>query len=143
MKSEFVAQIARAETVRVNKIIFSCQQLQSSLHQYTYPGAASGEALFSEQLTICKRDGLKRVFDLRKDSITVSDVDMMQQGNIFFFYKPWLSGEALLVGRALHWSGNPYGNGYGVEMDGNGAQFVKMFWIDLDLGQGHQLETIR
>ena len=45
--------------------------------------------------------------------------------------------------RALHWSGNPYGNGYGVEMDGNGAQFVKMLWISLDLGQGHQLETIR
>ena len=29
------------------------------------------------------------------------------------------------VTRASQWSGNPYGNGYGVEMDGNGAQFVK------------------
>ena len=37
--------------------------------------------------------------------------------------------------RALQWSGNPYGNGYGVEMDGNGAQFVKMLWIGLDLGK--------
>ena len=48
------------------------------------------------------------------------------------------------VGRnkVLQWSGNPYGNGYGVEMDGNGAQFVKM-WIGLDLGEGHQLKTIR
>ena len=35
--------------------------------------------------------------------------------------------------RALHWSGNPYGNGYGLEMDGNGAQFVKRLWIGLDL----------
>ena len=24
--------------------------------------------------------------------------------------------------------------GYGVEMDGNGAHFVKMLWIGLDLG---------
>ena len=32
---------------------------------------------------------------------------------------------------------------YVVEMDGNGAQFVKMLWIGLDLGQGHQLEAIR
>ena len=40
-----------------------------------------------------------------------------------------------VVPRALQWSGNPYGNGYGVEMDGNGTQFVKMFWIGLDLGQ--------
>ena len=37
--------------------------------------------------------------------------------------------------RALQWSGNPYGNGYGVEMDGNGAQFVKILWIGLDLGR--------
>ena len=37
--------------------------------------------------------------------------------------------------RALQWSGNPYGNGYGVEMDGNGAQFLKMLWIGLDLGK--------
>ena len=27
-----------------------------------------------------------------------------------------------------------YGNGYGVEMDGNGALFVKILWIGLDLG---------
>ena len=39
------------------------------------------------------------------------------------------------VTRALQWSGNPYGNGYGVEMDGNGAQFVRILWIGLDLGQ--------
>ena len=32
---------------------------------------------------------------------------------------------------------------YVVEMDGNGEQFVKMFWIGLDFGQGHQLEAIR
>ena len=37
--------------------------------------------------------------------------------------------------RALQRSGNPYGNGYGVEMDGNGAQFVKILWIGFDLGQ--------
>ena len=39
-----------------------------------------------------------------------------------------------VVTRALQWSGNPYGNGYGLEMDGNGAHFVKMLWIGLDLG---------
>ena len=43
--------------------------------------------------------------------------------------------ETFAVSRALQWSGNPYGNGYGVEMDGNGAQFVKILWIGLDLGQ--------
>ena len=37
--------------------------------------------------------------------------------------------------RALQWSGNSYRNGYGVEMDGNVAQFVKILWIGLDLGQ--------
>ena len=37
--------------------------------------------------------------------------------------------------RSLQWSGNPYGNGYGVEMGGNGTQFVKILWIGLDLGQ--------
>ena len=37
--------------------------------------------------------------------------------------------------RALQWSGNPYGTGYGVEMDGNGTQFMKILWIGLDLGQ--------
>ena len=37
--------------------------------------------------------------------------------------------------RALQWSRNPYGNGFGVEMDGNGAQVVKMLWIGLDLGK--------
>ena len=31
----------------------------------------------------------------------------------------------------------------GVEIDGNGAQFVKMLWIGLDLGEGHQLKTIQ
>ena len=41
----------------------------------------------------------------------------------------------LFCTRALQWSGNPNGNGYGVEMDGNGAQFVKILWIGLDLGQ--------
>ena len=45
--------------------------------------------------------------------------------------------------RALQWSGNPYGNGYGLEMDGNGAQFVKRLWIGLDLGDGHHLKTIQ
>ena len=45
--------------------------------------------------------------------------------------------------RALQWSGNPYGNGYGLEMDGNGAQFVKRLWIGLDLGESHQLKTIQ
>ena len=43
--------------------------------------------------------------------------------------------EAEATIRALQWSGNPYGNGYGVEMDGNGEQFVKILWIGLDLGQ--------
>ena len=43
--------------------------------------------------------------------------------------------KSVLSIRALQWSGNPYGNGYGVEMDGNGAQFVKILWIGLDLGQ--------
>ena len=37
--------------------------------------------------------------------------------------------------RALRWSENPYGNGYGVEMGGNGAQIVKILRIELDLGQ--------
>ena len=45
--------------------------------------------------------------------------------------------------RALQWSGNPYGNGFGVEMNGNGTQFVKILWIGLDLGEGHHLNTIR
>ena len=43
-------------------------------------------------------------------------------------------------GRALQWSGNPYGNGYGLEMDGNGAQFVKRLWIGLDLGKAISLK---
>ena len=42
--------------------------------------------------------------------------------------------------RALHWSGNPYGNGYGLEMDGNGAQFVKRLWIGLDLRKAISLK---
>ena len=46
----------------------------------------------------------------------------------------------MVARRTLQWSGNPYGNGYGVEMDGNGAQFVKMLWIGLDLGEGHHLK---
>ena len=33
--------------------------------------------------------------------------------------------------------------GYGVEIDGNGEQFVKLLWIGLDLGKGHQPKTIR
>ena len=45
--------------------------------------------------------------------------------------------------RALQWNGNPYGNRYGLEMDGNGSQFVKRLWIGLDLGEGHQLKTIQ
>ena len=45
--------------------------------------------------------------------------------------------------RVLQWSGNPYGNGYGLEIDGNGAQFVKGLWIGLDLGEGHHLKTIQ
>ena len=45
-----------------------------------------------------------------------------------------------MVYRALQWSGNPHGNGYGVEMDGNGAQFVKILWIGLDLGQTFALK---
>ena len=45
--------------------------------------------------------------------------------------------------RALQWSGNPYGNGYGLEMDGNGAQFMKMLWIGLDLGEDHRPKTIQ
>ena len=51
---------------------------------------------------------------------------------------PWISAQpqlTLLQIRALQWSGNPYGIGYGLEMDGNGAQFVKMLWIGLDLGK--------
>ena len=42
--------------------------------------------------------------------------------------------------RALQRSGNPYGNGYGLEMDGNGAQFVKRLWIGLDLGKAISLK---
>ena len=53
------------------------------------------------------------------------------------------STSVLVVGRALQWSGNPYGNGYGLEMDGNGAQIVKRLWIGLDLGEGHQFKTIQ
>ena len=45
--------------------------------------------------------------------------------------------------RALQWTGNPNGNGYGLEMDGNGAQFLKILWIGLDLEEGHQLKTIQ
>ena len=33
-----------------------------------------------------------------------------------------------------------FGNGYGLEMDGNGTQYVKRLWIGLDLGEGHQLK---
>ena len=42
--------------------------------------------------------------------------------------------------RALQWSGNPYENGYGVDMDGNGAQLVKMLWTGLDLGKAINLK---
>ena len=45
--------------------------------------------------------------------------------------------------RALQWSGNPHGNGYGVEMDGNGAQFVNILWIGLDLGQTVDLKRVK
>ena len=45
------------------------------------------------------------------------------------------------IGRALQWSGNPYGNGYGLEMDGNGAQFVERLWTGLDLGKAISLLT--
>ena len=41
--------------------------------------------------------------------------------------------------RALQWSENPYGNGYGVEMDENWAQFLKMLWIGLDVGKAINL----
>ena len=34
----------------------------------------------------------------------------------------------------IQWSGNIYGNGYGLEMDGNGTHFVKMLCIGFDLG---------
>ena len=61
-----------------------------------------------------------------------------------YAYRPRHSTEdAVLDTRALQWSGNPYGDGYGLEMDGNGAQFVKRLWIGLDLGKGHQLQTIQ
>ena len=50
-----------------------------------------------------------------------------------FFRLPRVMNSILT--RALQWSGNPYGNGFGVEMDENGAQFVKILWIGLDLGQ--------
>ena len=53
------------------------------------------------------------------------------------------TGLSGVAARALQWSGNPYGNGYGLEMDGNGAQFVKMLWIGLDLEEGYQLKTIQ
>ena len=59
------------------------------------------------------------------------------QGGIFFANlqgMAFLTQSNIQVGRALQWSGNPYGNGYGLEMDGNGAHFVKMLWIGLDLG---------
>ena len=45
-----------------------------------------------------------------------------------------------LIPRALQWSGNPYGNGYGLEMDGNGAQFVKRLCTGLDLGKAISLK---
>ena len=41
----------------------------------------------------------------------------------------------VFASRALQWSGTPYGNGYGLEMDRSGAQFVKRLWIGLDLGK--------
>ena len=47
---------------------------------------------------------------------------------------------AWLASRALQWSGNPYGTGYGLEMDGNGAQFVEILWIGLDLGKAITLK---
>ena len=51
-----------------------------------------------------------------------------------------LFGIADPLTKALQWSGNPYGNGFGVEMDGNGARFVKMLWIGLDLGEAINLK---
>ena len=64
--------------------------------------------------------------------IVTSEVmkDVKQHPN---FGDPFLFME--IVSRALQWSGNPHGIGYGVEMDGNWAQFVKIIWIGLDLGQ--------
>ena len=53
------------------------------------------------------------------------------------------SSSFIAQNRALQWSGNPYGNGYESEMDGNGAQFVNRLWIGLDLGEGHRLKTIQ
>ena len=49
--------------------------------------------------------------------------------------QPELKFAPCLSSRTLQWSGNPYGDGYGLEMDGNGAQFVKRLWIGLDLGK--------
>ena len=42
--------------------------------------------------------------------------------------------------RALQWSGNPYGNGYGLEMDGKGAQFVKCYGLDWIWGEAISLK---
>ena len=63
--------------------------------------------------------------------------------HFFFFFFMEAHFFPMLSTRALQWSGNPYGNGYGLEMDGNGAQFVKRLWIGLDLGEGHRLKTIQ
>ena len=55
--------------------------------------------------------------------------------NLHIIYRRTVLRDEAQGSRALQWSGNPYGNGYGVEMDGNGAQFVKILWIGLDLGR--------
>ena len=44
--------------------------------------------------------------------------------------------------RALQWSGNPYGNGYGVEREWKWGTICenRMDWIGLDLGQSVDLK---
>ena len=42
----------------------------------------------------------------------------------------WQMRVELVQTRALQWSGNPYGDGDGVDMDGNGASFVKINGLD-------------
>ena len=44
---------------------------------------------------------------------------------------------------SLQWIENPDGNGYLVEIGGNGANFVKSPWFGLDYGENQWLKIIR
>ena len=62
-----------------------------------------------------------KIFDMIKNDM----IDIEPSQNMIYFGND---------SKPTHQIGNPYGNGYGVEMDGNGARLVKILWIGLEMG---------